>query len=59
MFYYIDPGTGSMLFSIVIGIAATLYFSLRALTVKLKMKFSTKDVKATLSQEKKTLRDLL
>lgn len=53
MFYYIDPGTGSMLFSIVIGIAATLYFSLRALTVKLKMKFSTKDVKATLSQEKK------
>lgn len=53
MFYYIDPGTGSMLFSIVIGIAATLYFSLRALSVKLKMKFSTKDVKATtLSQGK-------
>ena len=42
-----------MLFSIVIGIAATLYFSLRALTVKLKMKFSTKDVKATLSQGEK------
>ena len=52
MFYYIDPGTGSMLFSIVIGIAATLYFSLRALAVKLKMKFSTKDVKVSQSQGK-------
>ena len=42
MLWYIDPGTGSMLFSIVIGIAATLYFSLRALIVKLKMGFPSK-----------------
>jgi hypothetical protein len=34
---YIDPGTGSMLFSILIGAAATLYFLFRALFIKLKM----------------------
>jgi hypothetical protein len=33
---YIDPGTGSMLFSILIGAAATLYFLFRALFIKLK-----------------------
>ncbi|MDR3312750.1 MAG: CDP-glycerol--glycerophosphate glycerophosphotransferase, partial [Spirochaetaceae bacterium] len=37
---YIDPGTGSMLFSILIGAAATLYFLSRALVIKLKMFFS-------------------
>jgi hypothetical protein len=39
MFYplYIDPGTGSMLFSILIGAAATLYFVSRALWIKLKV----------------------
>ncbi len=52
MFYYIDPGTGSMLFSIIIGIAATLYFSFRALVVKMKMRFSSKDVKASLVHER-------
>ncbi|MDR1904611.1 MAG: CDP-glycerol glycerophosphotransferase family protein [Treponema sp.] len=37
---YIDPGTGSMLFSIVIGAAATLYFLARALIIKAKVVFS-------------------
>ncbi len=34
---YIDPGTGSALFSIFIGVAATLYFLFRALIIKLKI----------------------
>ncbi len=33
---YIDPGTGSMLFSIIIGIAGVMVFALRALWIKLK-----------------------
>lgn len=37
---YIDPGTGSMLFSIIIGIAGILIFSVRALIIKLKFAFS-------------------
>ncbi|AEF84626.1 CDP-Glycerol:Poly(glycerophosphate) glycerophosphotransferase family [Treponema primitia ZAS-2] len=37
---YIDPGTGSMLFSILIGAAATLYFLLRAVIIKVKVFFS-------------------
>jgi hypothetical protein len=37
---YIDPGTGSMLFSILIGAAATLYFLSRALVIKAKVFFS-------------------
>jgi hypothetical protein len=37
---YIDPGTGSMLFSILIGATATLYFVFRALIIKLKIVFS-------------------
>jgi hypothetical protein len=37
---YIDPGTGSMLFSIIIGATATLYFLFRALVIKLKVFFS-------------------
>ncbi|GMO64624.1 MAG: CDP-glycerol glycerophosphotransferase family protein [Treponemataceae bacterium] len=43
---YIDPGTGSMLFSILIGAAATGYFVFRALIIKLKMVFSGGSVKA-------------
>jgi len=34
---YIDPGTGSALFSILIGAAATVYFLGRALVIKLKV----------------------
>ncbi len=37
MLLYIDPGTGSMLFSILIGAAATLYFILRAVILKIKL----------------------
>ena len=36
---YIDPGTGSMLFSILIGAAATLFFLAKALFLKLKLFF--------------------
>jgi len=36
---YIDPGTGSALFSILIGAAATLYFLFRAIVLKLKTGF--------------------
>jgi hypothetical protein len=39
-FLYIDPGTGSALFSIIIGAAATIYFLGRALILKLKMVIS-------------------
>jgi hypothetical protein len=39
---YIDPGTGSMLFSIFIGLAAALYFLFRTLFVKIKFVFSGK-----------------
>jgi len=37
---YIDPGTGSALFSILIGAAATVYFLGRALIIKLKVVLS-------------------
>jgi len=37
---YIDPGTGSALFSILIGAVATLFFLGRALIIKLKVVFS-------------------
>lgn len=39
---YIDPGTGSMLFSILIGAAATLFFVAKAAWIKLKILFSGK-----------------
>ena len=37
---YIDPGTGSMLFSLFIGLATTAVFAGRALILKLKFLFS-------------------
>ena len=37
---YIDPGTGSMLFSILIGACATLFFLSKALILKIKLFFS-------------------
>ncbi|MDR2601452.1 MAG: CDP-glycerol glycerophosphotransferase family protein [Spirochaetaceae bacterium] len=42
MFYslYIDPGTGSMLFSILMGAAAASFFAFRALIIKAKAFFS-------------------
>ena len=39
---YIDPGTGSMLFSILIGAAATVFFLAKAAVLKLKLFFSGK-----------------
>ncbi len=42
LFLYIDPGTGSMLFSILIGAAATLFFLAKAAVLKLKLFFSGK-----------------
>ena len=39
---YIDPGTGSMLFSILIGAAATLFFLFKALIIKIKILISGK-----------------
>jgi hypothetical protein len=44
---YIDPGTGSALFSILIGAAATLFFLGRALIIKLKVVFSGGKVSAS------------
>ena len=41
-FLYIDPGTGSMLFSILIGATATLFFLGKAAILKLKVFFSGK-----------------
>ena len=38
---YIDPGTGSMLISVLLGAVATLYFFARALIIKVKGSFST------------------
>lgn len=40
MLLYIDPGTGSMLFSMVIGLVTALVFAGRALTVKLRFLFT-------------------
>ena len=40
MLLYIDPGTGSMLFSILIGLATTAVFFLRKLFIKLKYTFT-------------------
>ena len=39
---YIDPGTGSMLFSIVVGAAATLFFLGKAAWIKVKLLFTAK-----------------
>ena len=41
-FLYIDPGTGSMLFSILIGAAATLFFLGKAAWLKIKLLFTAK-----------------
>ena len=49
-FLYIDPGTGSALFSILIGAAATLYFVGRAVIIKLKVILSGGKVSKTASK---------
>lgn len=40
MLFYIDPGTGSMLFSIIIGLVTMLYFVGKAAIIKLKFVLS-------------------
>lgn len=40
MFLYIDPGTGSMLFSILIGVVSTLFFFGRKIFLKIKFIFT-------------------
>ena len=40
IFLYIDPGTGSMLISVFIGIFASLWFLLKKIYVKLKYGFN-------------------
>lgn len=39
-FLYIDPGTGSMLFTVIIGAATTLFFLLKEVIIKSKIYFS-------------------
>ena len=41
MFLYIDPGTGSMLFTVILGVAGALFYSLRMLFIKLRFTFSS------------------
>jgi hypothetical protein len=48
---YIDPGTGSALFSIFIGAAATLYFLVHAIVIKIKTGFSFNKVSIFLQME--------
>ena len=49
---YIDPGTGSMLFSVLVGLLATLYFVGKAAIIKLKFLFLGKKAKeAALTDE--------
>lgn len=49
---YIDPGTGSMLFSLVIGIATAGIFTVRALVLKLKFLFSSGKSDMKISSQK-------
>ncbi len=42
MFFYIDPGTGSMLFTILIGLFGTLIYSIKIFKVKIKTMFGGK-----------------
>lgn len=44
MLLYIDPGTGSMLFYLAMGLASVLYFTLRGLWVKLKTRAGKRSV---------------
>ena len=43
---YIDPGTGSMLFTVIIGVVAALLFAVKGLFIKLKYFFSGGKAKA-------------
>ena len=45
LFMYIDPGTGSMLFTILIGVLSAGYYFLRNTVMKMKFKFSGGNIK--------------
>src|SRR5574344_2976816 len=51
LFLYIDPGTGSMLFSILIGAAATLFFLAKAAVLRIKLLFSGRKNKAAIQHD--------
>lgn len=48
MLMYIDPGTGSMLFTILIGVLGAAFYSLRMLWIKLRFKLGSGKVEADL-----------
>ena len=50
---YIDPGTGSMLFSVFIGAAATLFFLARAAFLKIQLIFAGKKAREALKAGRK------
>lgn len=50
---YIDPGTGSMLFSVFIGAAATLIFLARAMVIKIQILFAGKKAREALKAGRK------
>lgn len=52
-FLYIDPGTGSMLFSVIIGLVASLYFLAKALWIKIKFFFTGRGGKSLNADRKK------
>ena len=45
MFLYIDPGTGSMLFAVLMGVVTTLVFAMQGVMIKFKSRIGTKNVK--------------
>lgn len=45
LFLYIDPGTGSMLFAVFMGIIGTLYFAFRGVFIKLKFLLTSGKIK--------------
>ena len=47
MILYIDPGTGSMLFTILLGVLGAAFYSLRMLFIKLRFRMSGGNVKET------------
>lgn len=49
-FLYIDPGTGSMLFAVLIGVLGAAFYSLRMLFVKLRYKVGRKDEKINVDE---------
>lgn len=51
-FLYIDPGTGSMLFSVFIGAAATLFFLAKAAFLKIQLLFAGKSTREALKAKR-------